>query len=230
MLRAFVTPAAILIAASLCLSGRAAAEEPAPAAPPSTVVRGLSWDILAGGVPTSGALLQVEAGFSGLPRVSYHHTLRQGLSVGGQVGFDYGYYRAQKGFYESLVFAVPVRFTVHRDSEWSVGLSAAPGLSLGIFDGLDVGLVANLSGAVGYTVEHRIIVGGGVELPLMLNIPTHNRRSTALIVPILVGPMVEFHVTPPFALTVDVKLGPHLSTSAGANLGLKMMLGAAYRL
>lgn len=207
-----------------------AQDPPANAEPASPVVRGLSWDMLGGGVPQSGALLQVEAGFSALPRVSYHHTLRRGFSVGGQVGLDYGYFRPQKGFLERLVFAAPIRWTVHRDSQWSVGVHGAPGVALGLFDGFDFGLMANLGGAFAYTLENRIIVGGGVEIPMLLNIPTSDRRSVSWTVPILAGPLAEFHITPPLALTLDTKIGVLLDTAVGARFGLKLMVGAAYRM
>jgi len=203
---------------------------PATAEPASPVVRGLSWDMLGGGVPQSGALLQVEAGFSALPRVSYHHTLRRGFSIGGQVGLDYGYYRPQKGFLERVFFAAPIRWTVHRDSQWSVGFQAAPGVALGLFDGLDLGLMAALGGSFAYTLENRIIIGGGVELPMLLNIPTSDRRSVSWTVPILAGPLAEFHITPPLALTLDTKMGVLLDTAVGARFAFKLMVGAAYRM
>lgn len=209
--------------------GVLAQEGPSDAPAPSPVVRGLSWDVMGGGVPTSGALVHAEAGFSGLPTVAYHHSLRRGFSIGGLVGFDYGHYRPRRGFFESLVIAAPLRWTLFRDSDWSAGLRADPGLRLAFFDGTDVGLMVNISGHAAYTLEHRIIVGGGIELPVLLNIPTRSGRSTSFAVPVLVGAIAEFHVAPPLGLTVDMKLGPHIATS-GVRVGLKMMLGAVYRL
>lgn len=203
------------------------AEPPSP--PTSSTVRGLSWDILGGGVPTSGALLQIEAGFSAVPRVSYHHSLRRGLSVGGLIGLDYGYFRPQEGFSEALLLAVPVRWTYQRGAPWTIGLRVEPGLLVGLQKPLNIGLVATAAAQVGYTLESRVIVGGGVEVPLLLNIRTGG-RETDLVLPLLAGPFAEFHVTPPLALTLDAKVGPHLSTVTGVKLGLKLMVGVAYRL
>jgi len=185
---------------------------------------------MGGGVPTSGALIHAEAGFPGLPTVAYHHSLRRGFSVGGVIGLDYGHYRPSKGFFEALLVAAVARWTLHRDTEWSVGLKAQPGLVLGFYDGANVGIAATVAGQATYTLEHRLIVGGGVEVPLLLDIPTRRGRSTRFVVPILVGPVAEFHVTPPLGITVDAKTGVHLSTDDGARFGLKLMLGAVYRI
>ncbi len=227
---AVLTPNLAKFAVTLVILGFPALGLAEPeSAPRSTVVRGLSWDILGGGMPTSGALLQVEAGFSAVPRISYHRSLRRGLSVGGLVGLDYGYFRPKQGFSEALLLAVPVRWTYQREAQWTIGLRMEPGLLVGLKDPLNIGLVATAGGHVGYTLENRMIVGGGVEVPLLVNIRTGGRQ-TDLVLPLLAGPFVEFHVTPPLALTFDAKVGPHLSTVTGVSLGLKLMVGAAYRL
>src|SRR6185503_9933270 len=98
-----------------------AAEDPAPAekTEESTaeseegsedlgVTRGLSWDLLAGGIPSEGALIEAGVGFSGLPRVAYHRTLSPELSIGGMVTFDYAYWAPKIAFASSLLFQMPV--------------------------------------------------------------------------------------------------------------------------
>ena len=213
-------------------AGPAWAEAPAEGqapAPSEPVVQTVSWDVLAGGVPTSGALLQVEAGFSGLPRAAYHYSLRRGFSVGGLVGFDYGLWRPARTFGENLVLAAPIRWTVYRDPTWSVGARVDPGVVLGFQGGLAVGLMAHLQAHAGYSLENRIIVGGGVEVPLLLNVPTRGGRATVFAAPILAGLIAEFHVTPPLAITADMKVGPHLATD-DVRWALKLMAGVAYRL
>lgn len=209
---------------------RAQDGDPAPAAPTSPVVRGVSWDVTGGGVPTSGALIHAQAGFPGLPTVAYHHSLRRGFSIGGLVGFDYGFFRPRSGFFEGLMLAVPMRWTIHRDGPWSAGLEARPGLLLGLYDGLGVGLMASVAGHATYALEHRLLVGGGLEIPLLLDVRSGGNLGTRLIVPVLVGPVAELHISPPLGLTVDMKVGAHLSSDAGARFAMKLMVGAVYRL
>lgn len=245
MLRAVRTPlpslALLLLTASAApaLAQPADGDAPAPSevsapeseapAPSEPVVQSVSWDITAGGVPTSGAIAQLEAGFSGLPRAAYHYSLRRGFSVGGLVGFDYGLWRPSRTFGKNLVFAAPMRWTIFRDQAWSVGARVDPGLAFGFEGGFTLGLMANLQATAGYALENRIILGGGLELPILLAIPTRSGRSTVFAVPVLVGPVAEFHLTPPLAITMDVKVGPHIATD-DVRWGLKLMAGVAYRL
>lgn len=236
-----VRPALLILPLVLAVGAPPAGAQPAsepPAAPESAsegeeasgpVLQAVSWDMLAGGVPTSGALVQVEAGFSGLPRAAYHYSLRRGLSVGGLVGFDYGLWRPTRTFGENLVLAAPVRWSILRDGAWSVGARVDPGVVLGFQGGFSFGLMAHLQAQAGYSLEHRVVLGGGLELPLLLAIPTRSGRSTLFAAPLLVGPVAEFHLTPPLAITVDLKTGPYLATDE-VRWGLKLMAGVAYRL
>lgn len=228
----FAAAASLWASGSVPALAQAPAEEAPPpvAAPASPTVRGLSWDVLGGGVPISGALVQAELGFSGLPSVAYHHSLRRGFSIGGLVGFDFAHFQPQNDFLEYLILAVPVRYTLVHDSDWSVGVRAQPGLQLGFDNGNSVGIAIGAAVNALYTIEHRFILGAGIEVPLLLEIPTGSGRSTRFVAPILAGPVAEFHLSPPLGLTLDAKFGPHFSTNAGTRFGLKLMLGAVYRI
>ena len=57
---------------------------------------------MTGAVPEAGAIVHGEMGFSGLPRVSYHHSLGGGLSLGGFASFDFGGYRPVDAFDASI--------------------------------------------------------------------------------------------------------------------------------
>src|SRR5688572_30206138 len=81
--------------------------EPIPTAS-EEIVRGLSWDIMAGGIPSSGSIAHAEIGFSGLPRLSYHYTLLPEMSLGGLIAFDYGSWVPKGAFRPSLVVGVPI--------------------------------------------------------------------------------------------------------------------------
>lgn len=207
-------------------------EEAAPSeagAVDDSIVRGLSWDLVAGGVPAEGALAEASLGFSGLPRLGYHMSLSPVMSVGGVVSFDYAYWAPKAAFSGSLLIQGAIRYQLLRDGGLSIGLRAEPGIGL-LFDqgGGDFafGILLNVSGSAGFTLENRFIVGGGIDLPAALLISSR----TAFVMPILVGPVFEFHVTPPLAITFDLKFGPWLNSAGGTLFGLKMMAGIAYRM
>ena len=204
---------------------------PTPSLPPpptSLVVRGLSWDSTAGGIPNGGALIEAQIGFSGLPRVAYHYTLQRGFSVGGLVSLDLGWWSPTQAIRPGLVLGAPVRITLYRDAQWSVGFRGEPGFLFDLKDDLVLGLALPASLTAGLTLEERLIVGLSIDAPAVILIPTGSGPA-ALAFPILGGPTAELHLTPPFAITFEAKFGPWLSTS-GTNLGARVLLGAAYRL
>lgn len=223
--------------------GRAQPADPEPAsevpadAPASTepgvevegedlgLVKGLSWDLLAGGVPTSGAIIQAELGITGLPRVAYHYSLKQGLSVGGQVGLDWGHYHLVSPTV-ALEIQGAVRYSVYRSPNLSIGVRADPGFYYNFASSL-FGILLPVAANLGYTVDDRIIVGGGVDLPMLL---LFSGRNSGLAFPLLVGPIAEYHLSPPLAVTLDAKLGPVFNTGGGTDFGLKVMVGLGYRI
>lgn len=190
-----------------------------------SLVKGLSWDLLGGGVPTSGAIIQAELGITGLPKVAYHYSLKQGLSVGGLVGLDWGHYHLVSPTV-ALELQAAVRYSVYRSSSLSIGVRADPGFYYNFASSL-FGLLFPVAANVGYTVDDRIIVGGGVDLPMLL---LFSGKSSGLAFPILVGPIAEYHLSPPLAVTLDAKLGPIFNTGGGTDFGLKVMVGLGYRI
>src|SRR5205823_3658488 len=82
----------------------------------TSITRGLSWDLMAGGIPESGSLVEGELGFSGLPRVAYHYSLSPDMSVGGMVTFDYAYWAPAKAFAPSLLLQAPIRLSFARST------------------------------------------------------------------------------------------------------------------
>jgi hypothetical protein len=233
-----------IIAAQVPATGHAQSTDPEPApeeaadvTPPQVepgaepevedlgLVKGLSWDLLGGGVPTSGAILQAEVGITGLPRVAYHYSLKQGLSVGGQVGLDWGHYHLVSPTV-ALELQAAVRYSVYRSPTLSIGLRADPGFYYNFASSL-FGLLFPIGANVGYTVDDRIIVGGGVEVPMLL---LFSGRSSGLALPLLFGPIAEYHLSPPLAITLDAKVGPVFNTGGGTDFGLKLMVGLGYRI
>lgn len=209
----------------------AGVEEPAEDAVEDDILRGLSWDVLAGGVPAAGAIGQLEIGFSGLPRVSYHYTLGGGLSVGGMASFDYAYWAPRIAFAPSILLQAPVRYSVVHNETISFGVRADPGI--GFFlkgpktEAFTFGLLLNVSASIGFTMQNRMIIGGGVDIPAALGA---NGDRAFFRFPILIGPIFEFHATPPLAMTFDFKIGPHLTTGSDTIFGFRLMAGVAYRL
>ena len=67
-----------------------------------------------------------------------------------------------------------------------------------------------------------------MDIPMALEL--RSGRTANLTFPILAGPFAEFHITPPLAVTLDTKVGPHLNSSGGQIFGLRILAGVAYRL
>jgi hypothetical protein len=196
-----------------------------------SITRGLSWDVLGGGVPNAGALGQLELGFSGLPRVAYHYTLDPSLSVGGMVSFDYAYWAPRLAFAPAVLLQAPIRYSLVHNDSLTLGVRADPGIGL-FFKGpktasFTFGLLLNVSASVGFTLQNRMIVGAGVDVPMVLGA---SGDGAFFRFPILVGPIFEFHATPPLAMTFDFKIGPHLTTAGDTVFGFRLMAGVAYRL
>jgi len=198
------------------------------------IVRGLSWDIMAGGIPASGSIGHAEVGFSGLPRVSYHYTLVPEMSLGGLVAFDYGTWVPKGVFRPSIVLAVPVRYSLYRDESMSIALRADPGLVFGFEPSL-FAFQLPISGVIGWQVEDRFVIGGGLDFPILIGSQNGfdpdlgTDGGFVLAMPILIGPIAEFHVTPTFAITLDAKFGPAFQTEVKPLFALKLHAGAALR-
>ncbi|MCK6549410.1 hypothetical protein L6R52_26440 [Myxococcota bacterium] len=205
----------------------AGAEEPALDEGP---LRGISWDLVAGGIPPTGALVEGQLGFSGLPRLAYHHSVAPDFSLGASVAFDFAYWAPERAFKSSLLVQAPMRLALHATPSMNVGLKLEPGIGFFFGRPFTLGILANAGAVVGFRIEERMILGAGIDVPLMLWIPTEADVDPFLTLPILLGPVFELHVTPPLALTLDFKMGPHLNTTGGTTLGLKLMAGVAFRL
>jgi hypothetical protein len=216
-------PAAALAQPVETSTGAASAAAPESVEPD---LGGLSWTISTGGVPEAGALIFLEMGFSGLPRVSYHHTIAEGLSIGGLVSFDYSGFRPEEAFDGSVVIGVPIRYRPALPFALDLGLRATAGVRLlGPSD--HNAILLDVGASFGFAIERRFIIGGGIDMPIA--IAFGGTGNAVLYWPLLVGPILEFHVTPPLALTFDVKVGPHLATH-DTDFGLRAHLGVAYRL
>lgn len=203
-------------------------EAPSPA--PPLVVRGLSWDIVAGGIPEHGDFFEVGLGFSALPRIAYHHALERGLSAGGSATFDYAALAPSDAFFPRILVGSPVRYALHHGRTFSVAVRAEPGLSITLRAPFTFGVFAELGASFALTVQDRLLLGGGVDLPLSLQVPATG-GTPFFTLPVLFGPIAELHVTPPLALFADFKLGPHISTgSIGTRFGLKLIVGVGFRL
>lgn len=207
-------------------------EAPPEEAEDGSLDRGLSWDVTAGVVPTGGAIIQVEAGFSSMLRASYHYTMDPGFSVGGMVSVDYGYWAPSLAFAPALLLQAPIRYSfIHNDS-MSFGVRADPGIGL-FFKGSNApvfsfGLLLNVSASIGFVVQNRMIIGGGVDLPLIVGF---NSETAFARLPILFGPTLELHATPPLALTLEAKIGPSFATGGADTIfGFRLLAGVAYRM
>lgn len=194
-----------------------------PPAPP-TAGAPVSWTMLAGAVPESGALIHGEVGFSGLFRGAYHHSLGGGLSIGGLAAFDYASFAPDAAFSSRLILAVPIRYAMMLGENIQLGLRGDPGAII-VFEGTS-GIQLDLQANVGWVLDQRFIAGAGLDMPIGIFIGSNG----ALAWPLLAGGFIEYHVAPPVALTLDAKIGPYFVTSGGVLLGLRVHAGVAYRL
>jgi hypothetical protein len=198
------------------------------------IVRGLSWDMVGGGIPNAGSIIHGELGFSGLPRVSYHYTLAPDFSLGALVAFDYGNWVAKRAFHPSLIIAVPIRFALYRDDTMSIAVRGDPGIVFGFSPGVFAAQI-EVGGVIAFQVEDRFVIGGGLDFPIMFGAQTGVESEDGtpnkffLAMPILIGPVAEFHITPPLAITLDAKFGPAFRTSISPLFALKIHAGIAYR-
>ncbi|MEE2903072.1 MAG: hypothetical protein VYC39_12135 [Myxococcota bacterium] len=198
---------------------------------PQTVaprVRGLTWSVTTNRTPTRGGIIHGTMGFSGLPRLSYHHVIQPNLSVGGLASFDYGHNNPSGSFEGGLLLGVPVKYR-RSLGNFDLGLSGILGIRFPGPKARDAAILIEAEANVGKVIFHRFIVGGGVTVPLWMGF---GNRDLVFDVPLLLGPFVEFHVTPPLALTFEAKAGPYLTTQTAreTSLGLRASMGIAYRL
>ena len=195
-----------------------------------------SWNLMAGG-NARGDVLQGEVGFSMLS-ASYHHSLSKSVTLGGMIGLDYGLWAPDDPYFgAAVVLGMPVRFSLHEAARHGFTLRVTPGLYLGFDqpgrfnDEFIPGLWLDVGFSGGYRFNHGLVFGGGIDLPILIAFPTEY-RDTFLAVPILIGPMAEWHFTNDLALTADLKFGPHIMTDDyyGTNFGARFLLGLAYQL
>ena len=191
-------------------------------------VRGLTWSVTTNRTPTRGGIIHGTMGFSGLPRLSYHHVIQPNLSVGGLASFDYGHNNPSGSFEGGLLLGVPVKYR-RSLGNFDLGLSGILGIRFPGPKARDAAILIEAEANVGKVIFHRFIVGGGVTVPLWMGF---GNRDLVFDVPLLLGPFVEFHVTPPLALTFEAKAGPYLTTQTAreTSLGLRASMGIAYRL
>ncbi len=218
-------PALVLTTQSIAL---AQDTTPSTAADLTTtkVLRSVSWDASLGAVPKSGALIQAEAGFSEAARVSYHHTVAPGLSLGASVGFDYGQWvpNRQPGFSSALKLQGVARYTLWNEPGLRAGLRLNAGTRIDLASN-NSGILLGGDLHVAWLLENRLFLGAGASVPIGIFFGNQARLS----VPLLVGPVAEFHWAPSWAVTAELKVGADLNTS-GTRFASRVLVGVAYRL
>lgn len=198
-----------------------------------TPVRGGSWDVLAGGVP-SGDHAQAELGFSQL-RLGYHRALSKRLTVGGAVAFDYAYWAPADSFGSALTIGAPVRFSAYKSGRFSLGLTGEPSLYFGFaqprFSQFILGLGLGVGANAGWRIERWLQVGIGVDVPMLIGLPVDGRDAYVAF-PILVGPTAELYVSDDWAFTGEAKIGPHVVSDDfyGTRFGMSLVVGVAKRM
>jgi hypothetical protein len=191
-----------------------------------------SWNLIAGGVGSNE--IQAELGFSMID-VAYHHGLSDGVTVGGSVGFDYAHWSPSDAAGAAAVIAAPVRIGFGDTHDYGFTFRFEPGLYLGFgqetFSQFIPGIWLDVALSGAFRVDHSLLIGGGIDVPLVVGFPTGG-RDTFVAAPILIGPMLEWHFADSVAFTADLKVGPHLMTDDffGTRFAAQALLGLAFRL
>lgn len=193
---------------------------------------GNTWSMRAGGL-RPGAIFEAELGFSAVPRLAYHRTINDWFSLGGLFSFDYmAYYLGPgAGFTPTITLQMPMRFSLYNRNNITVGLRTDPGVGFSFpAGGFVLSIIFDTGANVGYWVSPgKFMVGGGLQMPVSILIVPQT-GGTALVWPLLFGPVIEFHPIPELALTADLKFGPHINSNPAnnVNFGARMLVGVAY--
>jgi hypothetical protein len=190
--------------------------------------RGLSWSIKTARIPASGGIVYGTMGFSGLPRLEYHHTIRPDLSLGAMLSFDVGHDHPGDAFDGALLIGVPIRYR-KSVGKLDLGIGGVVGMRFPGHKDRDLSVLIEAEANLGFALHHRLLIGGGITAPFWIGA---GNKDLVFDSTLLIGPFAEFHVTPPLALTFEAKAGPYFTTSSGkqTSLGLRTTLGIAYRL
>jgi hypothetical protein len=180
--------------------------------------------MLTGDVPESGGLLEAQVGLSGLPRIGYHLSVGGGVSIGAVAGFDYGAFSPRAVFDPAFYVAGVFRGSMRMDETVRLGYRGELGALLAQNRGPS--LVLDLSANVGFDVGRDFVVGGGIDLPIVIGVNT----PATLSFPLLVGPVAEYRLTTPLALTAEAKIGPAFNAPGNVTFGARVMGGVALRL
>ena len=185
------------------------------------------WDYLFGGIK-EGQMIAGSFGYSGLPRIEYHAGIDEGFSLGGAFVIDIGYYSPERGRIDlGMLLSAPMRFSLVRDSKLSAAIRLEPGVGYFLIPDFNFGVLVNVGMSLGFRVNERVQVGGGVDVPLAVAVDPF-----VLTFPVLLGPMLEIHPIKNLAVTVDLKVGPNVVAVSGdgdVEFGLKLAVGVAYQ-
>jgi hypothetical protein len=178
--------------------------------------------------------IEFEGGFP-MFRASWHRALSDRASLGGAVGFDYAYFAPEDAFGAAVLAAVPLRYTLAEEVKWEARVRFEPGLYFGVdqpkFSQFILGVLMNAGASVAWWTHRSFLVGGGIDLPIVFGAPTGG-RDVFVAVPVLLGPVAEWHASDRLVVTADLKLGPHFMSDDyfGTRLGFRMLFGASYAL
>lgn len=191
---------------------------------------GAAWDAKFGQIPR-GAMFLGELGYSNIPKLTYSIGVAENFAIGPAFTFDLAYYTTRGGITPGLSFSAPMRLSLVKQGNMSAALNLEPGIFLRFPNGGDVqfGLLLNAGGVIGFKLAPQVFLGGGVDFLMALNFTP----GFAFVLPLLFGPVFEYHATPNVAITFDMKLGPHITASSdfgsGTQFGIRVNAGVAYK-
>lgn len=184
-----------------------------------------AWDYSFGGIPNQAVVVPT-MGFSGIPRVEYSTPIAENMALGGAFAMDIGYYTPEAAVSFGMLLTAPFRLSLVDRAKLTGGLRLEPGFGFFFEDQFRFAILMNAAFNIGYRVAPNLVVGGGVDLPIGIQLDPF-----VFALPILFGPVMEVEVSQDLHLVVDFKLGPSIAAVDGGsstNFGMKLNLGVAF--
>lgn len=167
-------------------------------------------------------------GFTNVLRGGYVTEIGDNVSIGAELALDLGWFGnidAAGEFTFAGMFAVDVSLLDGPEIEMALHFRPGIGVYPRSFRAL-AAIPLHAAWNIGYKATDQISVGGGLAIPLTIYAGDFGFAE----IPILVGPMADFELTPELDLFTSLQFGPAITAGTGstASFGFDMRVGVAY--
>lgn len=189
---------------------------------------GQHWSLVGPRTIRSGMMFQGRLGFPGLD-LSLWGGLSSRVDIGGRFTFNY----SQEGALPTVIPGIKAQFLLKTlffdNGRFNVGMWFGPGMA---------SYFTRFYSSVGFTMPFGVMVGIspssaftiGITLDLLFTVLIRtNSTGIDFTVPILTGVGLEYFLTSSLVLSFQLKFGPAIRGTGGANLAMEAMMGIGYR-